>query len=106
MDIVVHLSAREGLARALPQALAAAKPVIAYDRDGAKEVCLNNETGFLVPQGDLSLLRERLLDLVRDPALRDRLGKLGRQFVRERFSETRMVDELHGLYLRLARGAS
>ena len=103
MDIVVHLSAREGLARALPQALAANKPVVAYDCDGANEVCLNNETGFLVQPGDLAVLSERLLQLVRDPALRDRLGSQGQQFVRQRFSVTRMVDELHGLYLRLAR---
>ena len=44
MDVLVHLSLREGLARALPMALAAGKPVIAYDCDGANEVCLENET--------------------------------------------------------------
>ncbi len=60
MDIVAHLSLREGLARALPQALAAGKPVVAYDCDGANEVCLNNETGFLLRPGDLDDLRERL----------------------------------------------
>ncbi len=35
MDIVVHTSLREGLARVLPQALIAGKPVISYDIDGA-----------------------------------------------------------------------
>jgi glycosyltransferase involved in cell wall biosynthesis len=48
MDAVAHLSRREGLARVLPQALAAGKPIVAYDCDGAREVCLDNETGFLV----------------------------------------------------------
>ena len=47
MDRLAHLSLREGLPRALPQALAAGKPVVAYDCDGAREVCLENETGFL-----------------------------------------------------------
>lgn len=51
MDVVVHLSRREGLARVLPQALAAGKPIVAYDCDGAREVCLDNETGFLVQPG-------------------------------------------------------
>ncbi len=101
MDILVHLSLREGLPRALPQALAAARPVVAYDSDGAKEVCLENETGFLLRPGDLSGLRERLLRLARDPALRQRLGRSGQQFVRERFGVQRMVDELYQLYLRL-----
>src|SRR5262249_2917293 len=52
MDALIHLSTREGLPRALPQALAAAKPVVAYDCDGAGEVCLENRTGFLLRCGD------------------------------------------------------
>jgi glycosyltransferase involved in cell wall biosynthesis len=102
MDIVVHLSSREGLARALPQAMAAARPVLAYDCDGAREVCVENETGFLLRPGDLIGLNDRLAHLARDPALRDRLGQRGRQLVKERFSVERMVDDLYHLYLRLA----
>ena len=57
--------------------LAGARPVVAYDCDGAREVCLENETGFLLPPGDLPGLRERLLRLAQDPALRERLGRRG-----------------------------
>ena len=105
MDILVHLSTREGLARALPQALAAAKPVVAFDTDGAGEVCLEGQTGFLVQPLDSSSLSEHLLRLPQDPALRERLGRQGQQFVRKRFSVETMVDELHKLYLFLARAA-
>ena len=101
MDVLVHLSVREGLPRALPQALAAGRPVIAYDCDGANEVCFDNQTGFLLRRGDLAGLRDRLLLLAKDPALRTRLGEQGRAFVRERFSTERMVDQLHELYLDL-----
>jgi glycosyltransferase involved in cell wall biosynthesis len=101
MDILVHLSLREGLPRVLPQALAAARPVVAYDADGAKEVCLENETGFLLKPGDLTGLHERLLRLAQDPALRQRMGLRGQQFVQERFGVQRMVDDLYQLYLRL-----
>jgi glycosyltransferase involved in cell wall biosynthesis len=101
MDMLVHLSLREGLPRALPQALAAARPVVAYDLDGAREVCLENETGFLLQPGDLGGLHERLLRLAQDAALRKRLGQCGRQFVQQRFGVQRMVDDLHQLYLRL-----
>jgi glycosyltransferase involved in cell wall biosynthesis len=103
MDALVHLSRREGLARALPQALAAARPVVAYDCDGAREVCLDNETGFLLPPGDLAGLRDRLLRLARDRDLRERLGRRGRQLVQPLFSVEQMVDQLHHLYQRLAR---
>lgn len=102
MDLVVHLSSREGLARALPQALAAARPVVAYDCDGASEVCLENETGLLVKPGDLAGLQDRVLRLAGDSELRARLGQRGRQFVRERFAVRHMVDELYALYQRLA----
>jgi glycosyltransferase involved in cell wall biosynthesis len=102
MDALAHLSRREGLPRALPQALAAARPVTAYDCDGAGEVCIDNETGFLVPPGDRETLARRLLQLAGDPALRRRLGTHGREFVRPRFSIDTMLDELRALYLKLS----
>jgi glycosyltransferase involved in cell wall biosynthesis len=106
MDCLVHLSSREGLARALPQALAAERPVVAYNCDGAKEVCHHDETGFLVAPGDLASLKNCLLRLVADDLLRRRLGESGREFVRERFSARQMVDQLHRLYLQLAAAAN
>lgn len=102
MDALVHLSSREGLPRALPQALATARPVVAYDRDGAREVCVPGETGFLVPPGDLEKLRGCLIELANNPALRERLGRRGQRMVTELFPVERMVDELHALYLSLA----
>jgi glycosyltransferase involved in cell wall biosynthesis len=102
MDCLVHLSLREGLPRALPQALAAGKPVIAYDCDGAGEVCRPDETGFLVAPRDTAALTEALVRLAREPALRARLAMAGRAFVEQRFSIPRMVDDLYALYGRLA----
>ena len=102
MDILVHLSRREGLPRALPQALAAARPVVAYDCDGANEVCLTGKTGFLVRPGDLDTLTDRLVQLGRDSALRERLGGRGREFVRHSFSVETMVENLYKLYFELA----
>lgn len=105
MDGLVHLSLREGLPRALPQALAAGKPIVAYDCDGAREVCIDSETGFLLRAGDLNGLSDRLLQLAGDAALRERLGKPGQEFVREKFTVERMVDDLQSLYLKLATGS-
>jgi glycosyltransferase involved in cell wall biosynthesis len=102
MDCLVHLSAREALSRALPQALAAGKPVIAYDFDGADEVCLHQETGFLLRTGDIPGVSARLMQLAEDPGLRSRLGKRGQDLVKETFRVERMIEDLHQLYLRLA----
>jgi glycosyltransferase involved in cell wall biosynthesis len=103
MDALVHLSAREGLARALPQALAAARPVIAYDADGAGEVCVDGETGFLIPPGDIEALIERVAQLAENPELRRHLGERGRERVRNSFAVDQMVGTLHELYLQLLR---
>ncbi|HRZ38440.1 MAG TPA: glycosyltransferase, partial [Candidatus Paceibacterota bacterium] len=80
----------------------AGKPVIAFDCDGAREVCLDGETGFLLAPGDRAGLHDRLLLLARDAALRGRLGARGQALVRDAFSVDRMVDQLHDLYTRLA----
>ena len=108
MDILVHLSEREGLARALPQALASGKPIVTFDCDGAREVCRDGETGFLVRLGHQNGLTERLLLLARDPALRRKLGERGREFVRANFAVESMVENLHRLYAQLMaeRGSS
>jgi len=103
MDCLVHLSRREGLPRALPQALAAGRPVVAYDCDGAGEVCRTDETGFLVPRGDHGMLVDRLAELASRPELRRRLGEVGRRWVCERFTVERLVQDQHELYLRLAK---
>jgi glycosyltransferase involved in cell wall biosynthesis len=104
MDCLAHLSSREALSRALPQALAAGKPVVAYDFDGADEVCLENETGFVVRTGDTDAVARRLLQLAGDAPLRERLGRRGQQFVRDNFAVEKMVNDQYRLYLQLAAG--
>jgi len=104
MNVLVHLSRREGLPRALPQAMAGGKPVVAYDCDGAREVCLPQHTGFLIKPGDQAALIEAVVALARSSDLRHQLGENGRQLVREQFAVQTMVDRIHDLYLRLLAG--
>ncbi|MBK9137936.1 MAG: glycosyltransferase family 4 protein [Verrucomicrobia bacterium] len=98
MDALVHLSLREGLARALPQALAAGKPVVAYDADGAAEVCFNGETGFLVAPGDREALLRAIAGLAEAPDEGRRLGLRGRAFVERHFAVEDMVAAIARLY--------
>jgi glycosyltransferase involved in cell wall biosynthesis len=98
MDLLVHTSFREGLARALPQALIAGRPVISYDVDGAREVVAEGETGFLVPPGDTGALADRMLALSGDAALRQRLGAEGQRRTTEPFRHQTMTRRLRDLY--------
>jgi glycosyltransferase involved in cell wall biosynthesis len=101
MDCVVHLSFREAVSRALPQGLAAGKPVIAYDFDGADEVCFDGETGFLVRTGDVPAVTRLLAETARDAGLRQRFGRRGREMVKEHFPVQKMIEDLYQLYVRL-----
>ncbi len=102
MDALVHLSLREGLARSLTQALACGKPVVAFDVDGAREVCRDGETGFLVRVKDADGVAESVIRLLQDKALARKMGARGRELVRDEFTEAGMVREIDELYRRLA----
>ena len=99
-DIVVHCSLREGLARALPQAMLAGRPVIAYDVDGAAEIVVDGQTGILLPPRDVANLASAIERLAGDEALRGQLARAGREQVRRRFAADTMVDQIEGLYAR------
>ena len=99
-DILVHASYREGLARVLPQALLAARPAVSYDIDGAREVVHTGQTGILVEPADWPGLARAIETLVADRALRQQLGRQGRDLCREQFDHNRMVQEIEKVYTR------
>ncbi len=99
VDILAHLSLREGLPRACVQALAAGKAVVAYPLDGTPEVVLNDETGLLGAPEDVEQIAANVVRLLQDRALRERLGKRGQQLVLERFDWRKMADILEESYL-------
>lgn len=101
MDVVVHPSLREGLARVLPQALLAGKPVISYDIDGAREVVIPEVTGFLVTPRDVEGLCRAVERLIGSPELARQMGAAGRERCRERFQHEKMTEQIRKLYLEL-----
>lgn len=98
MDMLVHTSLREGLARTLPQALLAGLPAISYDVDGAKEVVLDGRTGRLIPPRNVQRLTEAITELADQPAVRQRLGEAGRQLCQQRFCHRYMTERIRQLY--------
>jgi glycosyltransferase involved in cell wall biosynthesis len=98
MDVLVHPSRREGLARALPQGSLAGKPVVTYDVDGNREALVDGHTGFLVPPFDRHKLAQSLRVLLADPGLRRSMGEAGRAFALGRFDASVMVDALERVY--------
>ena len=98
MDILAHTSLRAGLARTLPQALLAGVPVVSYDIDGAREVCLDGVTGYLVPARNVEQLADRIIQLCRHPEERSTLAAAGQRLCEARFPHEFMTQKIRQLY--------
>jgi glycosyltransferase involved in cell wall biosynthesis len=98
MDVVVHTSLREGLARVLPQSLAMGKPCVSFDIDGAPEVVIDDYTGYLVKAFDNTTLADRIAHLLEDDDLRRKLGENGRKHVDPNFRTEKMVADISEVY--------
>jgi glycosyltransferase involved in cell wall biosynthesis len=126
MDIVVHASMWEGLARVLPQGLIAGKPVISFDVDGAREVVIPGETGYLIPPPRASDHLEEIIDdhsansrvrlpgpspadsvqmlaqainaLIADPSLRESFGRNGQERFTDQFRHQTMTRQIRKVY--------
>jgi glycosyltransferase involved in cell wall biosynthesis len=103
MDVVVHTSLREGLARVLPQALLAGVPVVSFDIDGAREVCVDGVTGGLVAPRDTAGLTKWLLRLAGDVELRTRMGRAGQLRCQQVFDHHYMTEKIRDLYRQILR---
>lgn len=98
MDALVHTSLREGLARVIPQAQAAGRPVISYDIDGAPEAIDHGRTGFLVPPREIDELSTRMIDLIENPDLRREMVESARDWVDPTYDWRYMVEEIKDAY--------
>ena len=92
----------DGMSRVLWEYLAAAVPVVATRVGVVPEVLEDGATALLVPAGEPAPLAAAIERLLRDTALRKRVGEAGADLVRERFSGARLAERLTALYLSLA----
>jgi glycosyltransferase involved in cell wall biosynthesis len=97
-DAFLLPSVNEGTPVSAIEALASGTPVVATRVGGVPDVVRDGVDGFLVEPGNADAAAERLAELAVDPALRERLGKSGSAYVRERYSVERLVDDVDRLY--------
>ena len=91
-DVFTLPSHREGMPRSIIEAMMAGLPVVATDIRGSREEVVDGETGFLAPVRDPAALGLALDRLVRDPALRRRMGAAGRARALALYDERRVID--------------
>ena len=97
-DLYVSPSSTEGLSLSLLEALSCGLPVLATSVGGARDVIQHNVNGYLIPPEDLSSLKNGLLTLLGDEALRTKLGQGGRQRIISDYSLDSVADKLSDLY--------
>jgi phosphatidylinositol alpha 1,6-mannosyltransferase len=91
--VVACPSHREGFGVVCAEAMAHGRPVVAGNVGGLRDLVVHEETGLLVPPGDVAALREALTRLLGDSDLRRRFGEAGRARIAEHFTWSRFADE-------------
>lgn len=98
LDVVALTSRLEGTPIPLIEAAASGTPAVAAAVGGVSEVIRDGRTGLLVPPRDPVAVAAQLLTLVDDREGARRMGEEGARWVRDRFSERRLADDMAGLY--------
>ncbi len=83
----------EGVPKALLEAASCARPIIASDMPGCRDVVVHGETGLLVPPGDVPALAAAIRRLTADPHARARMGEAGRLRVVDEFGEATVAGQ-------------
>lgn len=97
-DLFMLSSRREGICNSLLEAMAMGLPVVTTDAGGTRELVLDGQTGYIVPQRDIDSLAHAIIKLINDAALRQRMGHAGRERVEDEFSFRRRLQRIEALY--------
>ena len=98
MDVFVLPSLNEGMGRALVEAMAAGRPVIASRVGGVPALIQDRRNGLLVPAGDAHALSEALSEFLRRPHWAKELGTAASESVGKRFQAAEMVHAIEAVY--------
>ncbi len=99
--IAVLPSHREGLPLSLLEAAACGRPLVATDVPGCRDIARADLNALLVPVEDPEALANAIDRLARDPQLRRKFGRAGRELVEQNFSSKRIGRDVIALYQRL-----
>ena len=94
IDIFAFPSLWEGFGYATAEAMAAGRPVVAFDVSSNREVVQDGETGYLVPIKDVEQFSEKISLLANSPLLRKRLGERGRLRVCTMFDQKKQLQKI------------
>ncbi len=98
MDVTLMTSSVEGLSNTVIESAYMGLPVVAYDVGGMSEAVINDQTGFLLPEGDINGIVEALVRLVDKRELRANMSASASQYATENFHAARMAESVLSIY--------
>lgn len=101
MDIVALSSKNEGTPMSIIEAQAAEVAVISSDAGGIRDVMLDGETGYVIPQNELNLYVEKLTFLIKNKEIRQKMSQKGISYVQERFGIKTLAENTVRFYQEL-----
>ena len=102
MDMVIHPSLAEGFGRAVLEAMALGRPVIASAVGGLREIIRDGENGFLVPPRDTAALVDRVKRLAASPEMRAKFGAAAKREVMQKYLIEDKIRDLEAVWQRMA----
>ena len=111
MDMVILTSISEGQPLSILEAMAAARPCIATDVGGCRELLYGGRqdhlgrSGLIVPVMGVDRIADAIVRLAEDEELRAEMGNVGRIRAREFYRNQQVTAAYHGLYRQLEREA-
>ncbi len=96
LDVLVHVpEEEEPFGRVLVEAMALKVPVVSHDIGGIKEVV--GDAGFVLPYKDFDGMSEKILEIIENPSLREKLVEKGRKRWEENFRLKRLITQIEGV---------
>lgn len=101
-DLFVAPSRFESFGLVFLEAMRSSKPVIGCDVGGMPELITSGVNGLLIHPGDVDELTKGIVTLLKDPGLRERMGRAGREVFESRFTSKQMARASESIYARAA----
>ena len=101
LDIVALTSLNEGTPLTLIEAMASGKPVITTNVGGIPDLVTDGYSGILVPPNSPDIFANRLIELLKNKAMRDMLATNGRNVVIQKYHYSRLIRDIEELYEQL-----
>ncbi len=84
-SVYVLPSYREGTPRTVLEAMATGRAIITTDAPGCRETVVDGKNGYLVPVKSIHALTTKMLELIKNPVMVEKMGKISYEIVEEKY---------------------